>query len=58
MSLAFDDKNHRSVHKDIMDFKIDILDLWFSILISCLALVLLLNEIPKLSGWGWEAGKR
>ena len=31
ISFAFEDKNHRSVHKDILDFNTDILDQWLSI---------------------------
>ena len=31
ISLAFEDKNHLSVHKDILDFNTEILDWWVSL---------------------------
>ncbi len=55
ISLAFEDKNHRSVHKDKLVFNTGTLG-WFGRSASSLFINMsLLNE--TLRGWRWETGK-
>ena len=57
ISLAFEDKNHRSVHKDKLVFNIGNLASfdWWS---SSLFLLFFMFQLNKtLWGWRWEAGK-
>ena len=54
ISFAFDDKNQRSVHKDIFEFNTDITDQFIFIYSGCSPDILLLYEV--LPEWGWEAG--
>ncbi len=44
ISFAFEDKNQRSVHKDILDFNMDILDRSLSISLGCSPIKFLLSK--------------
>ena len=54
ISISFEDKNHRSVHKDRLVFNIGTLYLCDRSA-SAFIFMFLLNK--TLSGWRWETGK-